>query len=499
MQIGQTVGIALKWMMAARFAGQLITWVVTILVIRILTPDDYGLMALAMAFIGFLSLFEEIGLGSAIIQRERLEQRLLEQIFGLLIVLNLALYALIWVMAPIGARFFAAPELTGIMRVLGLLLIINAVGTLPDAVLTRRMDFRAKSVALFASMVSGSLLTLVLALRDEGVWSLVTGNLFMALVRIAVLQYYAGEWYPPRFRLAGIGAAVRFGGFITADRVTWYVYSQSDTLIIGKLLGEAILGFYSVGMHLASLPMQKIVGALNEIGFSAFSRLSTDRKALRADFVRAVRVMSLLAFPVFLGISSVAPEIVGIFLGAKWSSAVLPIQVLALIVPLRLLHTLPPSALYAIGRAEVSVYNNVIACLLMPASFAIGAHWGLAGVCLAWAVVYPLYFLIALFIALPVLGLGVGEYLRVLSRPALAAIVMYAAVYGLRRVLEGLDLPSFPIMLALVLLGFVVYATLALALQRQACIDFVALVSSKERSERLAAFDPFAFLRAERS
>src|SRR5262249_49544792 len=149
-----------------------------ILVIRILTPEDYGLMALVMAIIGFLSLFEEIGLGSAIIQRDRLDQRLLDQIFGLLLVLNVALYALIWVIAPIGARFFAAPKLTGIMRILGALLTISAIGTLPDAVLTRRMDFRAKSVALFSSMVSGSLLTFALAVRGMGVWSLVAGNLF---------------------------------------------------------------------------------------------------------------------------------------------------------------------------------------------------------------------------------------------------------------------------------------------------------------------------------
>ena len=486
MQIGQTVGVALKWMMAARFTGQLITWIVTILVIRILTPDDYGLMALAMAVIGFLSLFEEIGLGSAIVQRDRIDQRLLDQICGLLLVLNVVLYGLIWVGAPHGARFFDAPELTTIMRVLGVLLIVNAFGTLPDAVLTRRMDFRAKSVALFVSMVSGSLLTFVLAVRGLGVWSLVAGNLFMALVRVAVLQFFAGVWYRPRFELAGIGGAARFGGFITVDRLTWYVHTQSDTLIIGKLLGESTLGFYAVGMHLASLPMQKIVGTLNEIGFSAFSRLRSDGKSLDEDFVRAIRVTGLLAFPVFFGISSVAPEIVGLFLGEKWKNAVLPIQLLALIVPLRLLGTILPSALYAIGRAEVSVFNNVLACVVMPVSFLIGTRWGLQGVCLAWVITYPFYFLLTLLKALPVIGVGVGTYLRVIARPALAAAVMYAAVFGLRRLLAGLELPQISVLLALVLLGFVLYAAFAFTWQRRACIDLVALVGSEKVGARLA-------------
>lgn len=496
MKLGHTVGAALKWMMAARFAGQLITWVVTILVIRILTPEDYGLMALAMAMISFLSLFEEIGLGSAIVQRAELEQRLLELIFGLLIMLDLVLYACIWIGAPFAASFFDTPELTDIMRVVGLLLIINAFGTLPDAMLSRRMEFRGKSIALFTAMVSGSLLTLALALNGHGVWSLVIGNLFMAAVRVIVLQLFARVWYRPRFALSGVGSAARFGGFITIDRLLWYVYSQSDALIIGKLLGKEILGFYSVGMHLASLPMQKLAGMLNEIGFSAFSRLQGDPEGLREHFVKAVRLLSLLAFPVFLGISSVAPEIVGIFLGDKWGSAVLPIQVLSLVVPLRLLNTVLPSSLYGIGRAEVSVSNNVIACALMPISFAIGAQWGLEGVCLAWVLAYPVYFMLSLYRALPVIGVTVVDYLSAVRGPALSSIVMYAAVFGLRGLLAGLDLPASSILLALVLLGVVLYSVLVLVLERQTCVDLVSLVFSEDASARIATFDPLSPLRA---
>ena len=115
-------------------------------------------------------------------------------------------------------------------------------------------------------------------------------------------------WYRPRFALCRASAApARFGGFITIDRLLWYVYSQADALIIGKLLGKEILGLYSVGMHLASLPMQKLAGMLNEIGFSAFTRLQEDRAGLREHFIKAVRLLSLLSFPVFFGISSVAP------------------------------------------------------------------------------------------------------------------------------------------------------------------------------------------------
>ena len=496
MQTGQTVVAALKWMLTARFAGQLITWVITILVIRILSPEDYGLMALAMAIVGYLSLFEEIGLGSAIVQRTQLDRRLLEQIFGLLLTLDVVLYGGVWVGAPLAADFFAVPELAPIMRAAGLLLLINAFGTLPDAILNRRMDFRRKSIALFGSMVAGSLLTLVLALQGRGVWALVSGSLFMAVVRVLMLQAFARVWYRPRFGISAVGGAARFGGFITLDRVLTYVYSQSDAPIIGKLLGDAFLGLYSVGMHLASLPMQKVAGLLNEVGFAAFARLQSEPEALRGHFLKAVRVLALLAFPVFLGISSVAPEIVGIFLGDKWAGAVLPIQVLSLVMPVRLLNLVLSSSLCGIGRAGVSARNNLVACIIMPVAFAIGAQWGLQGVCIAWVIAYPLCFVVALIRGLPVIGVGVGEFLAAVRAPALAALLMYLAVSTLRRMLAGLDLPAPGILLSLVLLGVVLYALLALTLQRQTCIDLVSLVWSEEASARVASVDPLAPIKA---
>jgi len=209
----------------------------------------------------------------------------------------------------------------------------------------------------------------VLALDGRGVWALVSGSLFMAVVRVLMLQGFARVWYRPRFGIAGVGAAARFGGFITVDRLLTYIYSQGDALIIGKLLGDAILGFYSVGMHLASLPMQKLAALLNEIGFSAFSRLQSEPEELPRQFLKAVRVLALLAFPVFFGISSVAPEIVEIFLGDKWAGAVLPIQVLSLVVPVRFLNLVLPSSLYGIGRAGVSAANSAVACVIMPVAF----------------------------------------------------------------------------------------------------------------------------------
>lgn len=477
MNIREIVANALKWMMAGRFAGQIVSWIATILVIRILAPADYGLIALAVAFTGFLALFEEMGFGSAIVQHGELEPRLLQQIFGLLILINLTLYALLWGLAPLAADVFNEPQLCPIIRTVGLQLLINIWYTIPDAVLVRRMDFRTKSIVHFVMMIVGSLLTLILAVSGFGVWSIVFGNLGGAIAQVLVLQYFARSCFRPRFSLAGVGSLARFGGYVTFDRLLWYVYAQSDAVIVGKLLGKELLGIYSVAMHLATLPMQKVTSTLNDIGFAAFSRLQYDSAALRDAFIRSVRLLALVSFPVFFGIASVAPEAVQLFLGARWDAAAFPLAVLSLVAPLRLLSTVTPSTLYGIGRADASVTNNLLVCLIMPASFAIGARWGLIGVSLAWAITYPFCFLLTQQRSLKLIGVRMAEYLTAICVPVLTSAAMFLAVHLLRQLLQlGGFSPSWILLLS-VGTGAAMYIALAWLLQREGCIELLTLIS----------------------
>ena len=491
MQIGQSVASSLKWMMSARLTGQLITWVITIIVIRILTPQDYGLLAMASIILGILAVFEEIGLGSAIVQRKNLDADLVAQVFGLLIVLDSCLYGLLWLIAPWVGEFFNEPALPEIVRVMGLQICINAFTVIPDSMLSRAMNFRGKSVALFVSMLTGSFLTLVLAWQGLGVWALVFGNLGANTVRALVLQFFARAWYWPSFSFGGAKQAIHFGGFVTLDRLLWYFYSQSDMVIIGNLLGRQLLGFYSVGMHLASLPMQKIAGTMNEIGFSAFSKLQDDRALFQANLLKSVRLISIVAFPVFLGISSVAPEIVKIFLGPKWIGAILPIQTLSLVIPLRLLNTVVPTSLYAIGRADLSVTNSLIASTLLPLSFLVGVQWELPGVCIAWVIAYPLYFAIVQYRILPIFGVDISCYVRTVAPFVLISCSMYGLIWLTRAVLERFALPAPVVLFVLVSVGTAVYYSLITTFQGNTWNDLVRMFFSPALTSRITAWTPF--------
>jgi len=458
---------SLRWLSAVRFSGQLVSWAITIVVIRLLRPEDYGLMALATLVIGAFQLVNEVGLGSALVQKEELDQRMLEQVYGLLLATGVALYLVAFLAAPSVAGYFEEPQLTPILRVAGLQLLLMPLEVVPRSMLQRRMEFRKKSLVEFAAMLATSLSTLGLVLLGMGVWALVLGEIVSVFARVAGTRWAARHPCRPRFSLGGLRAVVAFGGVVTADRILWFVYSRTDVFVIGKLLGKEPLGAYSVAVNLASLPTNKISGILSEVGFSAFSRIQDDRPQVARQLRRVVRVLAFTSFPVFTGIAAIAPELVEVALGDEWRLAIFPLQALALIGPLGMLGGILMPALMGVGRPDLGLRARVIACILMPGAFLVGARWGLDGVAMAWLIVYPVQFLVVLALSLPVLGLTIRAFLSEMALPLLASAVMGVAVIATRGVLEGWMVPGWAVLSALVLVGAGVYLASTAALGRR--------------------------------
>ena len=192
---------ALRWTVGARLTAQVIAWAITLIVIRILSPTDYGLLAMATVFISFLAMFSEFGLGSAIVQRPDIDVATLRRTFGVIVVIHFLLAGLALAAAPLIADFFAEPRLAPIVRTLSLQFVFGAFAVIPDAMLQRRMEFRRRSLLDLSGAIVSSLTTLALALAGHGVWALVVGSLLRQAwktVGINVLSPF-GHW--PAFSL----------------------------------------------------------------------------------------------------------------------------------------------------------------------------------------------------------------------------------------------------------------------------------------------------------
>ncbi len=476
MDIGKRVVSSLKWLAIAKLLGQVITWCITILVIRLLTPADYGLMSQSMVIIGFLALINEMGMGAALIQRKEIDKLVSSQVFGLALLVNITVFLVVCLCAPLIAMFFREPQLEAMIYYLGSGFLVSSFLIVPNAILNRRMEFKKKAFVDLLTMLSSSIATILLAYQGFGVWSLVWGHLAGVIVRVAGINLAMQYWIFPSFNLKGMKSILTFGGTITGDRVLWYFYSQADMVIVGKLLGKEVLGFYSVAMQLATLPMQKISGMLNEVGFSAFSRVQEDKAQFSSHFLKAIRVVSVFAFPVFWGISAVSPEIVTLFLGEKWLSAILPMQVLGAIIPIRMVSTIASPALAGKGRPDVSLVNLMIASVIMPVAFLVGVQWGLVGVSLAWLVAYPITFLIMQIRALVALEISKSVYFRQLFKPVVPALGMYSSVIGVRALLAPHASNEWIMFSMLVITGVLTYGTLLWIMQRALVSEMIGII-----------------------
>jgi O-antigen/teichoic acid export membrane protein len=476
MDIRQKVFSGLRWSTGAKFGAQLISWACTLVVMRLLEPRDYGLMAMSVAFVSFCTLLNEMGLGAALVQTRELTERMLRQVFGAVLVLNGALFLLLALGAPLIAMFFDEPRLKVFVPVLAFQFPLFAFFVVPDALLAREMDFRRKAIVELIATVLSALTTLAGALLGHGVWALIAGALVFPLVRVIGLNRIVSYPKRPLFDFRGFSPLARFGGLVSVERVLWYLYSRADVFIIGKLLGAQALGFYSVAMHLASLPMEKVAGIMHQVGFPAFSRIQGNKDLARNYTMKVARIVSNLAFPLFLGMSAVAPEFVAVVLGDTWREAVVPLQLLALIAPLRVLNVSLAPVVQGFGRPDISVKALALACIVMPAAFVIGSRWGLGGVSIGWVVGYALWFFYTLPWGLVLIDLPSLRLVRQLLLPAAMAGGMLLLVHAMRLGMSGWHVVP-PILLGvLVVSGAASYVAGVLALNRGALRELWGIV-----------------------
>jgi len=464
MNLQSEVARGVKWVASAKLGSQLITWGITIYVMRLLAPADYGLLAMATVLLGLLLMFAEAGLGPALVQRKEVSEQEFRQALGVIWMFNLALFTVTNAAAPALAAFYHEPRLQTLVHVLSIQFLLLPLIVLPDVELQRRLDFRVRSLIELGGALASSLTTLGLALAGAGVWALALGQLATLVARALALNICAPSYWRPSWPGQGLGALLGMGGSMAAARLLWYCFTQADMLIVGRTLGDQLLGLYSVSMHLASLPMQRIMSILNQALYPVLSRAQHDLPAIRAGALKMLGYVGLLAFPMMWGMASVAPELVHVVLGADWAGAVLPLQVLCLIMPFRALAQLLPTVTDALGKPNVGLNNVLLSCLVMPPAFYIGSRWGIAGIAYAWLLAYPLVLLTNMRRMLKVIGISAAEVARRAGPAVLCSALMYGAVSLLRASLAGQ--PRAWALVAEVLTGMLAYGLASLLLNR---------------------------------
>ena len=427
----RTMVRAVAWTGAGRWATQLLTWVSTIVVARILAPSDYGLIGMATIYLGLVAVISEFGLGQAVITMREMSAKQIAQINSLSVAAGALLFGISCAAAGPLARFFHSPRLAPVVALMSLSFLVSGAQVVPDALLQN--DLRFKLLASFdtARALVQALTTVGLALLGFGYWSLAFGPLAAAVVAAAMAvaaRPHSLAW--PRLR--EIKQALGFSGDVLGSRVAWYAYANSDFLVAGRMLGQAPLGAYTIAWTIASTPVEKITNMITRVTPAFFSAVQDDKAHLRRYLLAITDGLALLTFPASLGMALVADQFVLVVLGPKWTPAIIPLQLLAVYAALRSITTVFPNLLFAMRHSRFVMWNTVIAAVVFPAAFYYASRWGTTGIGLTWIILYPVItapFVWRTFVATE---LSVWTYLRSMVPALRASVVMIVMVIGVR-------------------------------------------------------------------
>ena len=348
---------AVIWRSGTQILGQMLAWVSTFLVIRILSPSDYGLFAMTQVVLVLLNMLNGYGLASALIQRGEAGRHAQRQLFGMLILLNLGLGAIQFAAAPLAAAYYRQPMVTDLLRVQALLYIATPFIALPYALLAREMDFRKQAQVNFVSAAAGALAALGGALAGWGVWTLVAAPIALFFVRAIGMTLAARSLMWPSFDFRGAGDMARFGAVMATGQIFWFLQSQADVFIAGRQFDPHTLGIYTTSLFLTQIFVSKFVPPLNEVAFSAYARLKEDRAAVAAAFVKGAQIIMVVAMPFYMGLAATSDPLVQVVLGPKWLEAAPIVHWLALAMPMMTMQTLFAPASDACGRPGISARN----------------------------------------------------------------------------------------------------------------------------------------------
>jgi len=418
---------SVAWNAASDWGTQIFTWLAFLEVMRLLTPADFGIAALAILLMPYLGQITGFGIPRAVVALPPLSEDQLAQLATFNLISGGLCFALGVIIAKPLALFFRTPALAPVFVVACGGLILSALCGVPGALLAKEMRFRLLSVLGITTTLLGAVVTLGMALFGFGYWALILGNMFAGLVRtIVLLRVRPCKLAWPRFN--SIREPLRFGWQISVSLVALNSYERLDNFVAGRVLGQSALGLYGNAWELANVPLEKIASLVTTVIPTYLAAVQNDPAELRRYLRGLTEVIALAAFPACIGLGLVAREFVPLIFGHKWDGMIAPLQVLSFYAAFRSIVALLPKVLTAVGNIRYVMWNDLAALLILPVAFYIGSYRGIAGIAWGWVVAYPVVVLPLYGKTFQAIGMETGDYFRAL-RPALSGtIAMIPAV-----------------------------------------------------------------------
>lgn len=479
-KLGRTTVTGTFWLYVAKYSGKFLVFISTAILARLLLQEAFGVAGYALVVIGFLEVLQGLGVGSAIIYYREKKARS-DTAFWLGLVVGASLFILTWLGAPLVGAYFNDPRAIPVTRALGLTFPLSALGSVHDALLYKDLAFRRKFLPELSRSAGKGIISILLALAGFGAWSLIWGQLAGTLLNVIVL-WVVIPWRPSwNFDRGVARTLLSYGSRLSANDIMAVVLVNADYLLVGRYLGAAALGVYTLAFRVPELLVKEFSGVVGKVIFPIYATMKDNREELRRGFLLTMRYVNLITVPMGLGLALVARPFVLTFFTDKWEEAIPVMSAIALYTLLRALVFNTGDVYKAQGQPELLAKIKGGQLLLSLPLLWMAAAWLDSITAVAWTqvVLVLLAGLVKLAIAGRVLDVPARAIAGALRPALLSGAAMSAVVLLVLQVVEPLA-PPLQLVLG-VASGILAYAGALWLVERELLLQLAG---------RLAAYWP---------
>lgn len=415
-------------MLLFRFAEKSLGLISTVILARILVPEDFGLVAMAMSIISLVELASSFSFETVLIQQEQPTRAHYDTAWTLNVLFGASCAVVMIALSKPAAVFYSEPRLVAVVCVIASGWVLQSLENVGVVDFRRQMDFRKEFAFLALKKVVGFSVTVFLAFTLRNYWALVAG--MMAGRLTGVVSSYVMSPFRPRLGLSARRELFRFSSWLLVANIVNFAETRFAHFFVGRVEGPAALGLFTVGSDIASLPTTELSAPINRAAFPGYSRLARRRSDLQSDVTTVIGMIGLSTIPAALGLMTLAEPVVRLILGDKWMATVPVLQVLLIAACMRAVMSNYHSVFLAVGRPHLSpVLEGCRVAVMIPLTFFLAQAHGLVGVAVAQAISMGLGFIASSVVLVKVLELSWRAFAAQLLRPALASLVMVAIVH----------------------------------------------------------------------
>ncbi|RZL69820.1 MAG: colanic acid exporter [Pedobacter sp.] len=420
-----------KWVTTSTVISTVFQFGQIALLARLLPPTAFGLVSISSLIINFFSMFSNLGFNNSIIYKQEEDKNVLSSLYFLNLFLGFIIFGIVYLTSPLAINFFNEPKLNGIVKAASLFFLIVYFGQIYSILMQKELRFKTLAVIDIISVVIGTIITVVLAYRGFGAYSLIYGQIIIQGMKTSMYILYGRDLFKVKmhFRFAEVKDHLRFGVYNLGDGIVGFIQSNSDNLLIGSMLGVKLLGYYSLASQLAVFPITRLNPIILQVAYPIVAKMKDNDSEIKRAYIKILDFISYCNIPLLAGLFITADIIVPLIYGAGWEPTIGLVRIMTIAsIFMCLTHPLFTLA-FSKGKPNLLFYLNVLTLIVkVPLIYFLGKYALATGV--AWALALATFInLIANFaIVQKLIGNFFFEFLKNISKPILFSIVMILAI-----------------------------------------------------------------------